>query len=197
MLATFAALSVWVATHAVSRADERATFWVQDLRRFSGVDATFTQVNRAGDYDVVAGVIAMSVAVLLMRRLWPEALIMAGAGAAHYAEEAMRAIVERPHTVLTNVGAHIQPASDGFPSGHVFGEVLVYGLVFAYAGRAIPWRPLATLVRMACGIEIMLGGPARMYTGAHWLSDVAGAAMLAALYLLLAARVDPPALRGR
>jgi membrane-associated phospholipid phosphatase len=72
----------------------------------------------------------------------------------------------------------------------VFGETIVYGLVFAYAGRALKFRPLVWLVRAACVFEIAMGGPARMYTGAHWFSDVVGAMLLAGIYLLLAWRVD-------
>ena len=38
--------------------------------------------------------------------------------------------------------------------------------------------------------EIALIGPARMYVGAHWFSDVIGALLLAGIYLALAWKLD-------
>lgn len=190
LLAAFIALAAWVNLRGTLAIDRRATFWVQDLRRFSGVGTAFEVVNRIGDYDVIIAVLIASVVLLAVRRRWLETLILAGIAAAYYAEDAVRVVVARPTVATVVLPRHVYPDAHGFPSGHVFGEVLVYGLVFAYASRAIPSRQLVRVVRLACVIEIALGGPARMYIGAHWLSDVIGAALLASLYLLAAYRLD-------
>jgi membrane-associated phospholipid phosphatase len=172
--------------------DERLTFAVQGLSRFAWADPLFAVANDLGAYEVVAGALLAAIGVLLLRHLRFEALIVAGAGAAHYVQAGIREIVHRPDAVAIQVPGRLYPGPHGFPSGHVFGEVLVYGLIFAYAGRAIPNRGIVWLVRGACAAEIAVGGPARMYTGAHWAIDVAGAMLLAALYLLLAWRLDAP-----
>jgi undecaprenyl-diphosphatase len=72
----------------------------------------------------------------------------------------------------------------------MFGEFLVYGLLFAYIPRLTSARPIIVVVRAACAFELLLGGFARIYVGAHWPSDVIGSVLLAMLYLGLAWRVD-------
>ena len=190
LAATFAAFA-WAATRGYRLPlDQRATFAVQDLSRFRWVDGIFARVNDAGSYEVVGGLLVVSALFCVARGLRFEALVIAGAGAAHYGQEAVKALVHRPEYAGVPFPGHLVPATDGFPSGHVFGEVLVYGLIFAYISRVVPIRGLTHVVRLACGLEILLGGPARMYTGAHWMSDVFGAALLAAIYLTLVWRVD-------
>jgi membrane-associated phospholipid phosphatase len=63
-------------------------------------------------------------------------------------------------------------------------------LIFAYVPRAVAFKPLTWLVRAFCVFEMALIGPARMYTAAHWFSDVIGAALLAGIYLALAWKID-------
>jgi undecaprenyl-diphosphatase len=76
-----------------------------------------------------------------------------------------------------------------FPSGHVVGAILLYGLIWYVAGRRIASAPLRRLVRFGCGAVIVLSGFNRVWGGAHWPSDVIGAyalgfALLAALILV-------------
>ncbi|MDP8907794.1 MAG: phosphatase PAP2 family protein, partial [Chloroflexota bacterium] len=61
-----------------------------------------------------------------------------------------------------------------FPSGHVTGAVLFYGLVFVLAGR-IRQPLLRRAVRTAAAGPIVLVGFARVWDGAHWPTDVLGA----------------------
>lgn len=190
LVGAFVALAAWADSTYRLPFDKEPTFWVQDLERYAWADPLFERVNRLGDYEVVAAVLIASVLVLIARGLRFEALIMAGAGAMAWVHAGVRAIVERPQDFEGLEAGRIYPGPDGFPSGHVFGQVIVYGLVFAFIGRVIPFRPIVWAVRAGCVALIALGGPARMYTSAHWPSDVIGAAMLAAIYLLLAWRLD-------
>lgn len=186
----FVALAAWADSTYHLPFDKEPTFWVQDLDRYAWADPLFERVNRLGDYEVVAAVLIVSVLALIVRGLRFEALIMAGAGAMAWVHAGVRAIVERPQDFEGLEAGRVYPGPDGFPSGHVFGQVIVYGLVFAFIGRVIPSRPVAWAVRAGCVAIIALGGPARVYTSAHWPSDVVGAAMLAGIYLLLAWRLD-------
>lgn len=74
-------------------------------------------------------------------------------------------------------GLGIQVARDfagyGFPSGHVYSDVLIFGAL-ALVAPAIVGRGAGTAVRVACVAIILMAGPARMVVGAHWPSDVAG-----------------------
>jgi membrane-associated phospholipid phosphatase len=124
--------------------------------------------------------------------------MIAGTGAVRYVQLGVRALVHRPDAYYNALRANFDglqrptfyPDANGFPSGHVFGVALAYGLIFAYVPRAIGSKPLAWLVRAFCVFEIALIGPARMYVGAHWFSDVVGAALLAGIYLALVWKID-------
>jgi membrane-associated phospholipid phosphatase len=196
-LGGFLALAVWSDHRYFLPGDLSMTLRVQELDRFNWAEPLFGAVNRFGGYDFIAAVLISSFLVLLVRGLRFEALIMAGAGALHYVQLGVRQVVERPFPadsppwyVYSDWHLRQWPGPNGFPSGHVFGEVVVYGLIFAYAGRVLRFWPLAWLVRLVCLALIALGGPARMYTGAHWPSDVYGSMLLGGLYLALAWRID-------
>ena len=196
-LAALAVLAVWSSRRYFLPFDVRPTIWLQDLDRYPVIGGLFNAVNDAGGYDAVAAVLLGSFALLLLSGLRFEALIMAGAGALHYVQLGMRAVIHRPFSLDNSPWfAHPQydlrqwPGPNGFPSGHMFGEFLVYGLVFAYIPRLTAARPIIWVVRLACAVEMMLGGFARIYTGAHWPSDVIGSVLLAMLYLGLAWRID-------
>ncbi len=61
----------------------------------------------------------------------------------------------------------------GFPSGHVYSDVLIYGAI-AFVAPAVIGRAGGAAVRVFCIALIILAGPARMAVGAHWPSDVLG-----------------------
>jgi undecaprenyl-diphosphatase len=198
LVAAFIGLCVWVDHRYTLPFDKRITFGVQELYRYAWADRFIGIINDFGVEETIVLVLLVSFAVLVARNLRFEAVMVAGAGAVRYIQLIVRDVVHRPteeyDTLRASFGGlfkpEFYPSPDGVPSGHVFGETIVYGLVFAYAGRALKFRPLVWLVRAVCVFEIALGGPARMYVGAHWFSDVVGAMLLAGIYLLLAWRID-------
>ncbi len=196
-LAALIGLAVWCSRRYFLPFDMRPTLWLQHLDRFPVAGGVFNIVNAAGAYDAVAAVLLGTFALLVISGLRFEALVMAGAGALHYVQLGLRAAIHRPFSsehppwyAYPQYDLRQWPGPDGFPSGHMFGEFLVYGLVFAYVPRLTSARPIIVLVRAACAAELLLGGFARIYVGAHWPSDVIGSVLLAMLYLGLAWRVD-------
>ena len=194
----FVALAAWADHRYTLPLDRRITFGVQELYRYSWATPFFDQINRFGSEGTITLVLLASFAVLLLRGLRYEALMIAGTGAVRFVQLGVRAVVHRPDAEFLALRSTFDgldrptfyPDANGFPSGHVFGATIVYGLIFAYVPRAITIKPLATLVRALCVFEIALIGPARMYEGAHWFSDVIGAALLAGIYLALAWKLD-------
>lgn len=93
----------------------------------------------------------------------------------------------RPDVSLVHVTDHSSGAS--FPSGHVFSAMLLYGALAV----VVEMLPLPLVVRrcvqMLCLLVVILMGPARVYAGAHWPSDVLGGYLWGALLLLLALKV--------
>jgi len=92
----------------------------------------------------------------------------------------------RPSASLVHVTDHASGAS--FPSGHVFSAVLLYGML-AILLEAVPLpRPVRRSLQLLCLAVILLMGPARVYSGAHWPSDVIGGYLWGTTLLLLAIR---------
>ena len=191
LLAAFIALCVAVYGEHPLWFDMRLTLWVQDLERAPCVPQFFEFANTAGDVNRVAALAGvLFIALLLMGKRF-EAAVVGGVIAMRLLQLAIRETVAWPAGQEEYFVTH-RPLPDGgsFLSGHVLGQVLVYGLLFAYAPRLFSSNIAVIIVRAFCALVIVLGGPARMYVGAHWPSDVIGAAMLAALYLMLALWLD-------
>ena len=85
-----------------------------------------------------------------------------------------------------------------FPSGHVVGAVLLWGFVFLLAG-GIASRVIRLVIRSGAAVVILGSGVARVWLGAHWVSDVAAAYALGGLALLAVVvmyRTLEPGMRG-
>jgi undecaprenyl-diphosphatase len=84
---------------------------------------------------------------------------------------------------------HIRVTQDfpgyGYPSGHVYGDVLMYGALAVVAPR-LAGAALGAAARVFCVAIIVMSGPARMTIGAHWPSDVLGGYLWGATALCLA-----------
>jgi membrane-associated phospholipid phosphatase len=67
-------------------------------------------------------------------------------------------------------------AGYSFPSGHVAGATLFYGVLAAFlASNVRTWRSRVLIVLAAC-VLVILVGITRIYLGLHHLSDVVAAA---------------------
>lgn len=73
----------------------------------------------------------------------------------------------------------------GFPSGHVYSDVLMYGLLAVMAPAWLPRRAVFPVRAVMAGI-IVLAGPARVVVGAHWPSDTLGGYLWGGAALCLA-----------
>jgi membrane-associated phospholipid phosphatase len=104
---------------------------------------------------------------------------------------AIKIMVDRPRPSATLI--HVaNPNLDGgkysFTAGHVESYVAILGFLWFLAccsqGRS-PWRMLALTI---FGVMVALIGLARIYSGEHWFSDVAGGYLLGSIWLVLTIR---------
>ncbi|MBI5287425.1 MAG: phosphatase PAP2 family protein [Chloroflexi bacterium] len=197
LAAGFATLAIWSTREYYLPGDRYVTFRVQELYRYGWADGFFERAHQAGDMLVLSIALAALIGVLAVRRLFLEAAIVVAAGLSQFVQAGVSAAVQRPEGQYLAMRAsfdgllhpRIYPSPGGFPSGHVFGEVLAYGLVFWLAGRVLPW-PLALPLRLACVAVISAGFAAPLYLGAHWFTDALGGALLALLVVLLSWRAE-------
>lgn len=198
LVATFVALAYWATQEYYLPGDRAITFGVQDLYTQPRADDVFTAASRLGDEWVVGLALGLTIGVLGVRRRYAEAMIVAAATLSIFVVVAIDAYVKRPTAEYDAMRAvfdglfhpRIYPDPGGFPSGHVYGTVLAYGIVFWLAARTLRWDWLVACVRLFCVAAIVLGFIAPMYLGTHWFSDVYGAALLAGIVIMLAWRAD-------
>jgi undecaprenyl-diphosphatase len=182
LAAVFATMCFWARRTYFWPGDLRMSIWVQDWQWAEGV---FKGANTLGDLELIIPVLLAMIVACALRRMWLEAAILASAGGMYWVHMAVKRVVDRTQANPDPPPPpELYPNSGSFPSGHVMGELLVYGLLFVLAPRLIPNRRIAAVVQVLCVAEIVVGAPARMYHGAHWPSDLYGAAALALLYLV-------------
>lgn len=142
-------------------------------------------VNALG-FAVATALITVGVALFaLVQRRWLEAVLLLLTFVPRGLESGIKELVgrARPSDELVRVTEEASGAA--FPSGHVVGAVVFYGLLLYLAPRLIEWPPLRVLFQLFCAFMILASGPARVYTGAHWPSDVVGGYLLGLLFLTL------------
>jgi undecaprenyl-diphosphatase len=187
-LAVLGVMSGFAAATDYFPGDLRVAHWIQDLHRVGfGHVASFT--NFAGDtWPASLITIAFAAVFALMERRWEGVLVVLT-----FVPSGLRQFLAwvvgrpRPSSDLLQVTHHASGHS--FPSGHTAGAVVLFGILFLLAGRIPGNRSLRWLFRAFCVFMILATGPARVYVGAHWPSDVLGGYLFGLLSLALLDRL--------
>ena len=85
--------------------------------------------------------------------------------------------------------AHLSHLTFSFPSGHVVGSFVGYGMLAYLVLLWIPRRGIAVLVVVATVALMLAIGISRLYLGVHYLSDVAGGYAAGACWLSISVTV--------
>ena len=121
--------------------------------------------------SVLAAVVI--VALLVVRRPWDAGIVLL-AGIARFLNGSLKELINsaRPTADLVRV-TEIRETL-GFPSGHAMGSMLGFGALAVIATRLLPDHRARWVAQIACAALVLLVGFGRIYTGAHWPSDVLG-----------------------
>jgi len=189
LLALALALSVLAASHDHLAGDTGISHWAQDLP-FPGTPlADF--VRRITETEVVIATGFTIVLILWLRGYQRQAVVLAGALLLLGALAVLvKAAVDRPRPDPSLVIRRAGFDGSSFPSGHVLSATVLYGfMLYLAATLALPALPRITLAAVSAFFLTMVG-PASVYLGVHWPSDVLGGWAWALLILSLAIGAD-------
>ncbi|MEA2593647.1 MAG: hypothetical protein QOF01_116 [Thermomicrobiales bacterium] len=150
-----------------------------------GLHAYFGAIEGLTSSDGAIASWGLALVLFLALRWWASAVVLGLMPIGGLLNEAVgRLLVDRsrPHLEeLTRSSSNWEERS--FPSGHVMGAVLFYGMFFVIA-RRIENRALRLGIQTFSVVVIATMGIERTWEGAHWPTDVLGAYALGGLLLV-------------
>ncbi len=197
------ALTALAAAHDTLPGDVGITTWAQDLA-FPG-ETLSDAVRAVTSTEVVLGLGAATALALWLRGQRRQAVLLAaGLVLLPLLQAGVKEIVDRPRPDAALVDIRASFSSPSFPSGHVMSGAYLYGFLLYFslalppsAGSG-PGPAAAGRWALALGslLLLTLNGPASVYLGVHWPSDILGGYAWALLLLTPAIAADR-ALKGR
>ncbi len=163
--------------------DERLTdaFQSVDVPALGGYLAF---VNALGDVWLhTALVIGVAVLLGLMRAGW-ESLLVLYTAFPSFVNGVTKDWVGRPRPSEDLVNVPDGIAGFSFPSGHTVSTAALFIVLFFAVPAVVRHRGLRWLLQAGCLLMVVSAGPARVYIGAHWPSDVVAGYLLMALLVV-------------
>ncbi|QDH69133.1 bifunctional DedA family/phosphatase PAP2 family protein [Marilutibacter alkalisoli] len=175
--AWFTLLAALLASGGPLALDQAVHEWMWDLRN-PLADGLMAALASLGDTAVLGTAAAVTLVYLLWRRRWMAAAHWIAAIVFGLALTALlEAAIEMPRPPTAPVGF-------GFPSVAVTMATVVFGFFAVLIARELPGRRRVWPYLIA-GVATTLIGFARLYLGAHWLSDLVGGTLFGILWLLV------------
>lgn len=188
--ALFAPLMLWVRQHSVDTIDVKITQAMQQVR--SPLLRNGARAISNLDWPKFLTVAVFPVALLLWKmRLRLEAVILLGMYlTSEIAKSIIKHVVTRPRPGPPLVQRWKSAHGPSFPSGNVIASITLWGWLFVLG--LIYWREKPAWQKALLAIPLLLialDGPARVYLGDHWTSDVIGGYLFGSGWLALWFRI--------
>jgi undecaprenyl-diphosphatase len=173
LLGASTALTGFASAHTPLPADARIIAWVQN-QPVPGL--TVAKVSRAvGGTEAVLGAGWAGTVALWVAGRRREALLLAGGLVVlPFAQAGIKDLVDRPRPSPPLAELRAGFSSPSFPSGHVMSPVFLYGFVLYLWWRRVLPRIPGTGLALFSVFAIVLAGPANVWVGVHWPSDILG-----------------------
>jgi undecaprenyl-diphosphatase len=147
---------------------------------------------------MLTGLVAVA---LMSRRRYAEAILVLPATGTHAVNALLKNVIQSPRPTNDHVAIHDHAAGFGFPSGHTMAVVVFCGVVAYLAWRLIERRRYQYAVHTIVALAVIGIGFSRIYSGAHWPTDVLGGYLWGTFYtgalVLLFHRIQPRAAETR
>ncbi len=130
-----------------------------------------------------------AVAWLVWNRRYAASGFVATAVASRALVILIKDFAERPRPTSAQLSFVEGASGFSFPSGHVFGTVLLVGAIWFVFMQVTHSHPRRWALTVAALSWVILMGLQRIYAGAHWASDVLGAYLWGGLLLFLLIQV--------
>jgi undecaprenyl-diphosphatase len=181
-VAVTAWLTIWASRIGTIPVDLTFAAWVQSVS-VPGVDLLVTALNWLGRPLTLIVLTAGLGLVLLVRRRFAETVLLASTALVNVVNYLLKAAAASPRPTADEVRVIDHATGFGFPSGHTMALTVFCGVIVYLAWRLLDQRAVR-FAALAAALVIVLGvGFSRIYSGAHWPTDVLGAYLWSAVYI--------------
>lgn len=175
-------LTVEAAEHEAMAQDVAVATAVQRID-LPGVAQVVTFMNWLGGAIPFVTLTALVAVGLAVQRRFAEMLVVAPVILSQPVNWVLKQIAESPRPTAEYVRITDPSHGFGFPSGHTMSLFILCGVIAYLAATQIGSRPLRYAIQALAVAAALAVGFSRIYSGAHWPSDVLGAYLWGAFYI--------------
>jgi undecaprenyl-diphosphatase len=184
MAGCFAGLMLHAASGHIARTDLRLLSASRHLP--NAIEPLVNLQARIGEAGVLGPCIVALALLLFLRRAWWEGVVTLSAFGVFAIVVLLKHAVAEPPPFKEMYAEYegIFASNYSFPSGHVAGIGVLFGLAFLFADRLVKDEGRAFLLRIVAFGFIATVGPGRIWLQVHYPSDVIASYLLTAMFLL-------------
>ncbi|MBC7422767.1 MAG: phosphatase PAP2 family protein [Ferruginibacter sp.] len=185
LLTMFILLAVFIYQHPTLQLDIDISTLVQ-AHTSAALDAIMQAISWFGNmpYSAITAITASLLFYLF--RYKREALFVLLAMLSGAVSSAIKGIVNRPRPLQPLIRVVAKNMQQSFPSGHVMYYVILFGFIAFLMRRLIQIPKLIRgTIFYLCMALVLTISISRIYLGAHWFTDVAGAYLLGSVCLFI------------